>query len=477
MIISFPSKKFLNSSHSAIICDNQIISYCQLFRAVSRCIGQLRALGIRPDNRVGIVSPNSIEYIVTLLSLWSIKAIACPLNTRLPAQIIESQLCHINAKHLITSEDALVQSNMITAKKVHLSQISNSKIPDNNSSSVVDVIDDDRNATILFTSGSSGKPKAVLHTLYNHIYSAQGSNELIPVVTGDRWLLSLPLYHVSGLSILFRTLLFGGAIVLPKSNTNIARTIDQQNCTHISLVSTQFIRLLEDKKLCLKLQDLKAILIGGSNIPSSLLERSMTMNLPIYITYGSTEMASQVATAKHPLAAKALNYRKIAISPEGEILANGETLFAGYVKGDVVDLPLTSDGWFATGDVGTINEEGGLTVTGRKDNMFISGGENIHPEEIERSLTQVSSVEKAIVVPVKNIEFGFRPVAFIKTYRDTPVEQQELFNILKDQFPRFKIPEIFYIWPTQSSTEDLIIDRPYLIKKAQERRASLKQIH
>jgi len=460
--VSLLNKELCNSDHAAIICGDRKILYSQLFHAVGVCAKQLRAIGIKPDNRVALCSPNSIEYIIALLSLWSLKAIACPLNTRLPNEALENQLQQINAQYLLISQDSVINGDAIAVKKIDLLQIVSTQKLEKYSSSDDLIYDNDQNATILFTSGNSGKPKAVLHTLGNHITSAKGSNDLIPIVKDDRWLLSLPIYHVGGLSIMFRTLLFGGTIVLPSSDKDISKAVEAYALTHISLVSPQLLRLLENKNLHSKLQNFKAILVGGSSIPQSLLKKSTKLGCPIYTTYGSTECASQMATAKYPSPVKILNGRKIKISEEGEILADGKTLFSGYVDGNTIDLPLTSDGWFATGDLGFIDRQGGLIVTGRKDNMFISGGENIHPEEIERSLYQVDLIEQAVVIPIQNAEFGFRPIAFIKTHHDSPIKREELWCHLGSKLPKFKIPEKFYEWPADPSAANFKIDRRYL---------------
>lgn len=437
---------------------------------------QLRANGIKANDRVALLSPNSIEYIIALLSLWSVKAITCPLNTRLPHETLLGQLKQINAQYLLTSKDPAINSAAFPTKIIELSKLINAEKATHDSSPDNFIYNEDQNATILFTSGSCGNPKAVLHTLLNHIDSAKGSNDLIPIAGGDQWLLSLPLYHVGGLSILFRTIFFGGTIVLPKPNENISTAIKAHSLTHISLVSTQLIRLLNDKDLYLKLKNFKVILVGGGAIPQSVLDRSLAMGLPLYVTYGSTELASQIATAKYPSPVKSLSNRKIKITQEGEILANGKTLLSGYVNGKAIDLPLTSDGWFATGDLGFIDQEGGLIITGRKDNMFISGGENIHPEEIERSLCQVDSIEQAVVIPIQNDEFGTRPVAFIKTRQDAPIKREELQRHLESKLPKYKIPEKFYTWPANSPTKNFKIDRQYLTVKAQEENTSLKTI-
>ena len=163
--------------------------------------------------------------------------------------------------------------------------------------------------------------------------------------------------------------------------------------------------------------------------PERSLRQSVKLGLNIYLTYGLTEMSSQVATGKvtqiNQACVKVLPYRQISISPEGEILVKGEVLFKGYVAGAKIHLPLTN-GWFPTGDMGQLDKEGCLTVIGRRDSMFISGGENIHPEEIEKALLSIKGIEQAMVVPKEDKEFGQRPIAFVK-FEGEPFSR-ELFD-------------------------------------------------
>ena len=166
-------------------------------------------------------------------------------------------------------------------------------------------------------------------------------------------------------------------------------------------------------------------------------------------SYGLTEMASQVTTtppgaSKEQLrtAGRALPYREIRVSTEGEILVRGKTLFAGYLRNGGLDRPLDEDGWFHTGDLGELDDGGNLRPTGRRDNLFVSGGENVQPEEIEAALLRLSGVEEAVVVPVPDPEFGARPVAFVRTSGVPADLAQELGRSL----PRFKVPGEFHGW-------------------------------
>ncbi|MCK5082703.1 MAG: AMP-binding protein, partial [Candidatus Omnitrophica bacterium] len=297
---------------------------------------------------------------------------------------------------------------------------------------------------------------------------------------GDQWLLSLPLYHVGGLGIIFRAFQGGGSVVIPGPDKPIDQMLKSHKITHLSLVPTQFTRLLRDADCHNALKNLKVILLGGSAIPDSLISDAIKLRLPVYTTYGSTEMASQVATSgrlseDNPISAgKVLNYRRLMISEEGKILVKGETLFKGYIEKEGMVLPFNENGYFVTGDLGEFSDDGRLIVNGRKDNMFFSGGENIQPEEIERYLCRVKSVERAIVVPVAHQEYGFRPVAFIKA--SAPMTRKGILNILENDLPKFKIPEEFYLWPENEETDDLKASRRYFTHRIAQHPSSFTSI-
>jgi o-succinylbenzoate---CoA ligase len=236
--------------------------------------------------------------------------------------------------------------------------------------------------------------------------------------------------------------------------------------THVSLVSTQLLRLLRESDPAPG--GLKAILLGGGPVPISLVDEAAARGLPIHTSYGLTEMASQV-TATPPGASREalrtsgrpLPYRELSISDSGDILVKGETLFAGYVEGDSIDPASDTDGWFHTGDLGELDADGYLRVRGRKDYLFISGGENVQPEEIEEALCRIEGVEEAVVVPVPDAEFGARPVAFVRT---AGVEPGDLARALEPVLPRFKIPAAFHGWPEVAG--GMKVDRAFFRERA-----------
>ncbi len=422
----------------AIITTKHTYSWKQLNARVNATVTYLNNRDFQKKNRIGILSTNSVEDIIALLALWRIEAVACLFNTLLPETAIKKQAKQITCQKFITTKNY-----------------------QNRPAKWVSGINLKQEATIMFTSGSYAEPKAALHTFGNHFYSAKGANAHIPFQQGDRWLLSLPLYHVGGLSILFRSLLGGGSIVIPDTNEDIVQAINKHQITHLSLVPTQLQRLLEKN---IDPLEFKAILIGGGPIASSLIQEAREKKIPIHITYGLTEMSSQVATSDNKSNnAKALNYRNVKISKDHEIYVKGETLFKGYISNSAIDLPVDQKGWFPTGDLGKLSGQGTLKITGRKDNLFISGGENIQPEEIEKYLCQIKGIQNAIVVPVENKEFGFRPIAFIQKNKKK-LTKKNIIETLQNNLPKFKCPDKFYLWPTNFQTTEIKVNRRYFSK-------------
>jgi O-succinylbenzoic acid--CoA ligase len=502
----------------ALITDNRIISYDHYDRLVESTASRLKDADIATGERVAIISTNTIEYPILLMALFRIGAVACPVSSRLPHQMVSEYFKRIRCSKIfdLTNGLHIDESLNITTMPIaeiidfaetgavlSMSLLKNPKLsaeqqipsthrhsresgnPEESTGMTSPAYSEDegrlfqhsasdrfisldQEATIIATSGTSARPKAVLHTYGNHYYSAAGSNRNIKVHPGDRWLLSLPLYHVGGLAILFRTMLGGGAVVMANKDTDLLDTIRHYHVTHLSLVHTQLYRLLRKESHRDELKGISALLVGGSAMLKTLVTQAYEYGLPLLTSYGLTEMASQVTTT-HPgdsldrllTSGKPLDYRQVRISSEGEILVKGDTLFRGYVEQDEVILPVDDDGWFHTGDIGCLDDAGYLTIRGRKDSMFISGGENIYPEEIEGVLCLLDYVSDAMVVPTKDDEFGFRPVAFIRTVGSKRLYESDLVTQLEQHLPRFKIPVRFYKWPETAQESDIKPSRRY----------------
>jgi len=424
--------------------------YDELARRTASALG---TAGIGRGDRIGILALPSPQLPPLLMGCFQRGVIACILNTRIPRHGLAEQLHRISGMALLV-DDFFSMVRLGHMPTLRIDDLMKNEIT---GESVPGAFRLDQAATILFTSGSADEPKAALHTLANHCYNAVASNQNIAVAPGDRWLLSLPLYHVSGLSILFRCLFGGAAVVVPESGETLENNIAQFKVTHVSLVATQLFRLLQTKSGLAALQRLKAILVGGSAVSASLLRQAHELGLPIHTTYGLTEMASQVTTTPPgaPLDALLtsgvpLRPDSIMIAEDGEIFVRGSTLFRGYVEPAGITLPVNAKGWFATGDLGRFDDGGNLNVVGRKDNLIIAGGENIQPEEIEKCLCRLPGVLQCVVVPIEDAEFGARLVAFVKKDEKYHVLQTAMQAHLARHLPKHKMPFTFLNWPDEA---------------------------
>ena len=331
----------------------------------------------------------------------------CPLDLKVPEKQIPNLLTRLETEHLIDPTHFKKSPEMELSHTLNESQI----------------------ATYLFTSGTTGSPKIACHSIGNHFFSAIGSNHHLKLNSHDRWQLSLPLFHIGGIAIIMRTFIKGASLI-------ISDTIQPQlslNPTYLSLVPTQLQKILH-----LNPHGLKKILLGGDVISPSLYEEGMKRGFPLELTYGMTEMSSQIISGGY-----LLPFRECKITQDQEILVRGKTLFLGYYsKKDKLTLPVDKEGWFSTKDLGKISSKFGIEITARSDRLFISGGENIQPEEIENALYKLPGIIEAYIIPIKDKTFGSRPIAII--YSKVQYKESKLRDALQETLPKYKIPIAFY---------------------------------
>lgn len=300
--------------------------------------------------------------------------------------------------------------------------------------------------TFTLTSGSTGMPKAVVHTISHHLSSAEGISPLLQIDASSEWLLALPLFHVSGQGIVWRWLQNG--CCLRCVGDNIYQNLLQ--VTHSALVPTQlqhFLYFLQENKI--SSFRLSHILLGGAHIPVALTQQAIRAGIHCYSGYGMTEAAATVFAKKSDASAGVgyllplREYRLV----DGEIWVRGQTLALGYwQKNGEIKTLLNQEGWFATRDKGyqaTNTKE--LFIQGRLDNMFISGGENIQPEEIEAIILQQPDVKQVFVLPIEDQIYGQRPVAVIDFANGFSFDKVNAVQVaLREKLEKFKQPIAYY---------------------------------
>ncbi|MFN2547187.1 MAG: AMP-binding protein [Myxococcales bacterium] len=295
-------------------------------------------------------------------------------------------------------------------------------------------------ATILFTSGTSGAPKAARLARDNHEASARAAIELLGIDHTSRFLCAMPMFHAGGLAIALRCW-FAGATMLLHQRFDahaVAREL-AQGATHASLVASTLTRVLD---ACEKYPPtVKAVLVGGGPVPKTLLQRAQRAGLPVLQTYGLTETASMAtcerlgeadgATAGPPIPGMQVRVSK------GEIEVRGPSVMRGYLGAK----PL--DDWFPTGDLGELDARGRLIIHARRTDLIVSGGENVYPAEVEAALLAHPLVREAAVLPAPDERWGQVGVAYVST----TAAESELRAFLRDRIAKFKVPARFVVVP------------------------------
>jgi O-succinylbenzoic acid--CoA ligase len=430
----------------AVIDANGIVTYDRFIAKILAAARRLKGLGIAQGQRVCLLGETCSESLILIAALWLVNAVAVLLSTRTPAGQVPGLMQRVASTKLFVDAGNRVDGFPARLFDQVLSGPRPGPFP------VESTILLDQPATLIFSSGSTGVPKAALHTFGNHYFSALGANANIALAPGHRCLLSLPLYHVGGLAIFVRALVAGATVVIAPRGMPMTQAMETFQITHASMVATQLFRWLRDTGKP-KRTEPRAIVLGGSRIPAALVARAHGLGLPVHTSYGCTEMASQVTTTAPGASldqllssGRLLCHRRLKIAEDGEILVQGATLFLGYVEGGRIRRPDCGSGWFPTGDIGTVNDRKLLHVIGRKDNMFVSGGENIHPEEIEANLCRLPGIIDAIVVAIADEEFGHRPVAFVQTGAGTALCPETIHDQLAETCARFKRPVAYLPW-------------------------------
>lgn len=430
--------------HSVALTTEQgDVSWLELEQTVARYAGHFQSIGICQGSIISVVGKNHPDAIWCLLAAMQVGAI-CTFIAPAPLTSILDKLDTLYPEGAVRWVSFSPDSEYLWQPLSEACLYAQCLTLRTTSGEVDLPLNPYSIATLVFTSGSTGKPKAVAHSINQHVASAHGVLARLNFETYHTWLLSLPLYHVSGLAIVYRWLVAGGTLKMGSGHL----LDDIVNVTHASLVPTQLRRLLKEGDV----SSLQAVLLGGSHIPAALAQKAAQYGVDTWLGYGMTEAASTVTMKRvddNAGCGSILAGRQVDIR-DGQIFIGGDTLAMGYYQhGELVDLA-DSEGWYASSDLGYWQEDS-LVISGRADNMFISGGENIHCEEIEQVLLSYPAITAAIVIPVADCQYGYRPIALVKG--DVEHAQSEDFTqYLNERLVRFKHPIAYFAMPEIESS-------------------------
>jgi o-succinylbenzoate---CoA ligase len=396
-------------------------SYSEL-RAAARCgARELAERGVGPGDRVAIALPPGLAFAQALHACLGLGAVAVPLDTRSASR---------ERTRIADGTAALIKAPLGLPPRSGAAKGDEDRV----------VHDLERVAVVIHTSGSTSTPRPVELTYGNILWSALGSAVALGLDPGERWLSVLPPSHVGGLSILLRSAIYATSAVVHEGfdTDRVLDALGAQEITLVSLVATTLTRLL-DAGLASP-PTLRCALTGGGPVPRALLDRAFAAGVPVGATYGLTEAASQVTTTpaaaiggERPSAAgPPLFCTRVRIAADEEILIRGPTVAPGSLR---------SDGWLHTGDLGSLDDDGRLFVTGRKSDTIISGGENVAPAEVEAVLEAHPDVLEAAVLGRSDPQWGETVTAIVVTRPDSVIESDTLRVHCSGVLAPYKVPK------------------------------------
>ncbi len=445
--------------------DGQVFTFEEWSRRIDRVAGFLAAEGLTPGDRAAVLLPSGVQAAELVFAAIRAGIVLVPVNTRLRPAEVERLLSDADPQVVIAAEafsDRLsgrgLRARVVALPAFVLGQDDDPLLGDAARSSFEP--GPGQVQSLIYTSGTTGSPKGAVLTLGQHWWNAVGSFLRLGHDPRDTWLLCLPLFHVGGQAILLRAAIGGNRVMLePRFDAGrVARSLSLGEATLVSLVPTMLQRVL-DAAVEPFSPRVRVVLVGGAAVAPALLARGREAGLPLVPTYGMTETGSQMATVDpldgnpdagaRPLYAADIDIFQPDADGVGEIRVRGPQVSPGYWAGG--QLREETD-WLYTGDLGQLDEEGRLRVMDRRDDLIVSGGENVYPAEVEAALLQDPRIARAAVVPVPDPEWGQVPAAAVVLAVGAVVDAEELSAALRTRLAGFKVPRFWKVVPELPET-------------------------
>jgi len=477
---SWPRRRARITPHRiALVRDNRSLSYLELADRVAALASAWSAAGIGPGDRIAYLGPNDLPAFESLFASGLLGAVFVPLNTRLAAREIEYMLVDSGASVLVLAptHHHIAQSLGSALNSVeHVLALDAPTCPircldyeqflsSGDPATTFGAVGLNDPCLILYTSGTTGTPKGAVLTHGNLTFNTLNQLAHIDVLSTDRALALAPMFHVTGLNQVTLPTLFKGGTVIPVQQFDageVLATISREAITSFSAVPTILQMLCEHPGWhSTDISSLRYVVYGGSPVLERVATAWLERGVQLLQGYGMTEAAAGVymavaeGAADRPVSvgfphfytdvalAGAPGPRAIGPGRSGELLVRGPNVFAGYWnRPDATSDSFTADGWFHTGDVVTVAEDGWTSVVDRVKDIIISGGENIYPAEVEAVLARYPGVSSAAVVGIPDEKWGEVGMAFV-VIADPATDEDHIVQYLEEHLARYKIPKKF----------------------------------
>ncbi|MFD5002934.1 FadD3 family acyl-CoA ligase [Streptomyces mutabilis] len=432
----------------AVVDGEQRLTFTELADRIRRTAGAFVSVGVRPGDRVALWAPNSAEWIVAAFGLLTAGGVLVPVNTRFLQEEAHDIVVRSGAKALLV-ENGFLGREFTGPPGVPVIDIEKDGFLASGRPLEREVGEDDL-ADIVFTSGTTGRPKGVMTTHGQTLRLYAEWCDLAQLRQGDRYLMVNPFFHIFGYKAGLVASLIRGATALPLAVFDVDRVlelVERERVTVLPGPPTLYHSLLEADGNR-DLSSLRVAVTGSADIPVELVRR-ITTELPfthLMTGYGLTEAGTVTASRPgDPYEAVATTVGKpcqgfeVRVADDKEVLVRGYSVMRGYLDDpEATAEAIDADGWLHTGDLGELDEEGRLRIVGRKKDMFIVGGFNAYPAEIEGFLLKHPAVAQVAVVGVPDARMGQVGKAFV--VRRAEVTEAELIAWAAERMAGFKVP-------------------------------------
>ncbi len=457
----------------ALVVDGVRLTFAQLDRRVEATGRLLAETGVAAGDHVATLLDGAVPYVSLVHGMARAGAVLVPLNTRLSPPELAWQIADcgaalllVDAAHAPAAAEAMndvegARPRIIAVEDVGIG-FAEDEVQDGLENRRIDLA---AVHTIVYTSGVTGRPKGAMLAYGAHWWSAMGSALNLGLAPSDIWLAPLPLFHVGGLSILMRSVIYGvPALVHERFDPErVDKAIDDEGVAIVSVVAAMLRRMIDARGGRPYPQTLRAVLVGGGPVPLPLLREALALGIPAVQTYGLTETASQAVTlaptdalarpgsAGKPLLPNEVRIERddLVVGPdeEGEIVLRGPTVTRGYLNRPEATAEALRGGWLHTGDIGRLDRDGYLYVLDRRSDLIVSGGENVYPAEVEAVLLGHPSVLEAGVVGEDDARWGQVPVAYVVLRPDAGLADAAatLIAYCRERLARYKTPARLYL--------------------------------